>query len=91
MKFYKTKFFDELCLRRISGNKLTAIYSCAFIRFFKNGRFHNSKNASYIAPFPMEHKECGYKTFFLNGEYYGNEDDFTKKSWRRFIKMKFFL
>ncbi len=33
----------------------------------------------------------GYKEFYLNGIRYGNESDFTKESWRRFVKMKTFL
>ena len=52
--------------------------------FYKNGKFNNSKNASYIGPLP------GNKEFFLNGTIYGNGNDFTKKSWRRFVKIQVF-
>lgn len=51
--------------------------------FYKNGKQHNNKNASYI-------KYKKYKEFWLNGEFYGNKNNFTKKSWRRFVKMEIF-
>ena len=54
------------------------------VYFYKNGKYHNSKNAAII-------NYIGYKEFSLNDEYYGDEYDFTKQSWRRFVKLKFFL
>ena len=83
MKFYKNNnsFTDST----IRNNKLTAIHqSYISIRFFKNGTFYNSKNAAYI-------NFKGYKSFYLNDEFYGYEDNFTKNSWRKFCKMQVFL
>jgi hypothetical protein len=86
MKFYREKnsysfyFYDHIIF-----NKLNSIcISTERVIFFKNGEYHNSKNASYI--------RCdGYKAFHLNAEYYGNESYFTKESWRRFVKLMVFL
>jgi hypothetical protein len=84
MKFYKDNIRNYFW-NRISVNKLTTIYyDNIAIRFFKNGKYHNNKNVCYV------HKE-GYKYFYLDGKYYGDQDKFTKKSWRRFIKLKAFL
>ena len=90
MKFYKdNKSIYYFC--KIRNNKLTSIYqehyyeketSC--VKFFKNGLKHNDKNASYI------HID-GYKQFYLNGHFNGYKKDFTKQSWRKFIKMQVFL
>ena len=84
MKFYDDKNNSYYwCI--IFDNKLTAIHSdyCG-IRFFKNGLYHNTKNVAYI-------RFDGHKSFSLNGKYYGDQNYFTKKSWRRFVKMKVFL
>lgn len=92
MKFYKDKNY----LNKIYSNKLNAVYSYSYyyslntmnliyaIQFFKNGMGHNPKNADYI------HND-GYKEFSLNHKCYGTNDDFTKESWRRFVKLKAFL
>ena len=84
MKFYKDKNFYLYYIRRI---KLTAILyynSTKTISFFKNGIWHNSKNAAYIRL-----NVC--KEFSLNGKFYGRENNFTKKSWRKFVKLQTFL
>ncbi len=52
--------------------------------FYKNGMFHNAKNASNI----ILNRQ---KSFWLNNKYYGNENTFTKQSWRRFVKLQAFL
>jgi hypothetical protein len=82
MKFYReiNYGFDFWC--KIYDNKLNAIYlDYSIVRFFKNGRLHNSKNAAYISD--------GYQAFYLNDKDYG--DHYTKESWRKFIKMQAFL
>ncbi len=82
MKFYrdKTFYFGQ----KIVDSKLTAInQSYKFIRFYKNGTIHNSKNAAYIAD--------RIPDFWLNGIFYGSEEEFSKKSWRRFVKLQAFL
>ena len=86
MKFYKEKNSYRFCLYDyIVLNKLNSIYiSTERVIFFKNGDYHNSKNASYIY-------FDGYKNFHLNGIYYSNESRFTKQSWRRFVKLQVFL
>jgi hypothetical protein len=80
MKFYKFK-----SLIKIRKLYLTAIH-CDFyaITFYKNGMYHNPKNAAYIA-------FDGYKQFILNDKPYGDQANFTKFSWRRFVKLQAFL
>jgi hypothetical protein len=90
MKFYNGgKLYSVFYFNKISKFKLTAIYhffslNSYHIKFFKDGNLHNSKNAAYIRHDVNKH-------FCLNGIYYGRENNFTKKSWLRFIKMKVFL
>ena len=85
MKFYKIKYLTNV------DQKITAIFNTLniinllpCIRFIKNGKHHNIKNAAYINP-------KGYKEFFLNGISYGDKYSFTKSSWHKFIKLKAFL
>jgi hypothetical protein len=85
MKFYKDQsknhfyYYDIICF-----NNLDAIYyDNSYVIFLKNGVESNNKNSSVIY-------NNGMKTFCLNGITYGYENDFTKQSWRRFIKMQVF-
>jgi hypothetical protein len=82
MKFYNDNkgYFGW---NKIAINKLTAIYCNNSIYFFKNGEKHNAKNAAYI-------RHSGYNSFYLNGKLYGFKYNFTKNSWRRFVKMEIF-
>ena len=82
MKFYKDKYF--FYSDKIFKNKLSAIL-CRYrvILFYKKGKLHNTKNGSYI--------DSKYKEFHLNGKYYVNNVNFTKKSWRKFVKLQAFL
>ena len=83
MKFYTYKYGFNFW-NKIKVMKLSAIYgSCFIVWFFKNGKEHNNKNASYV--------DKNAKSFYLNGNYYGNHNDLTKESWQRFIKMQVFL
>jgi hypothetical protein len=82
MKFYKDKYSYGYC-DKIINNNLTIMYSNIYIYFYKNGKNHNTKNAAFISN--------KYKEFRLNGKYYGNTNDFTKQSWRRFVKLQAFL
>jgi hypothetical protein len=82
MKFYIDKRFYYW--NKIISHKLTAIHCDKSIRFIKNGKYHNSKNLAFIG-------YNGYTQFNLNGEFYGNHNDFTKESWRRFCKLQVFL
>jgi hypothetical protein len=82
MKFYR----DKNCyiyFKKIKHNKLNAVYSSYFIQFFKNGLYHNSKNADHI--------NDNYLMFCLNNKCYGYQEDFTKHSWRKFAKLQAFL
>jgi hypothetical protein len=80
MKFYRYFNYNK---GRV--NKLTAIYSDNnYAIFCKNGKYYNTKNAAYI-------HNSAYKEFWLNDKYYGNQNDFTKESWRRFTKLQAFL
>lgn len=83
MKFYKNKINWDY-LNKIKKQKISSIYSTEdAIVFFKDGKYHNSKNAAYINNI--------YKAFYFNDNCYGDQNDFTKKSWRRFVKMQAFL
>ena len=96
MKFYiDNNDNDNLFFAKIIKDKLTAIYTNIYIKkknkkkifeieFYKNGKKSNSKNAAY-------NDSYGYKAFCLNGKLYGDESDFIKESWRRFIKLQAFL
>ena len=84
MKFYRDNFSWKY-LDKIENNKLTAIYCKNFIiSFLKNGKYHNTKNVASIS-------NTGVKQFYLNNKFYGSKYDFTKKSWRRFVKLQAFL
>jgi hypothetical protein len=82
------KFYINYNWSKIRPNKLTVIYSVnKYIWFFKEGKYHNNKNASYI-------NYNGCKQFCLNDIFYGNQNDFTKKSWCKFardLKLRAFL
>ena len=83
MKFYKDYRYSYYWIK-IINNKLTSIYSdCYNILFLKNGKIHNIKNAAYINGI--------YKNYYLNNNLYGNQNDFTKSSWRKFTKLQAFL
>ncbi len=85
MKFYNYNKKYISYWDKIKDNKLDAIiYFSKSIWFYKNGEEHNTKNASYIKP-------DGYKEFCLNNNYYGDNNKFTKFSWRRFVKLQAFL
>ena len=84
MKFYREDKNNYEYWNKIIRNKLNAIYHSESVWFFKSGKHHNFKNASYF-------NYNGYKEFSLNGKLYGYENDFTKKSWRKFVKIQVFL
>ena len=84
MKFYRDKHNSSYYWYKIINNKLDVIYYDIGSWFFKNGELYNTKNASYKG-------NDGYKEFNLNGIIYGYEYDFTKESWRRFVKLQAFL
>jgi hypothetical protein len=80
MKFYRNFNYNEVRM-----SKIIAICSDYYgVVFYKNGKMHNTRNAAYI-------NDLGYKQFVLNDKYYGVETNFTKESWRRFVKLKVFL
>ena len=85
MKFYKDNYRNKyIYWCKIKDNKLTAIYYDSIaVRFFKNGNHHNTKNAAYVYD--------GYKEFYLNDKCCSIDDDFTKESWRRFVKLQAFI
>ena len=85
MKFYKEIIYRTNYLDLIIKNKLNSIYYHIFsVRFFKNGRIHNYKNAAV-------NWDDRYAEFYLNNKLYGNQNNFNKKSWRRFVKLQVFL
>jgi hypothetical protein len=87
MKFYRD-IYNANYWGKIEFYKLNAVLidynNC--LRFYENGKVHNSKNSA--------HAYYGYKSFSLKGENYGNLTKFNKSSWRKFVrelKMKVFL
>ena len=87
MKFYKEKYYTNYS-NLIFKNKLNAIYCSYYTIFFKNGKYHNTKNAAYT------HNE--HKDYYLNNKCYGGQyavtkQSFTKQSWRRFVKLQVFI
>ena len=81
MKFYK--YSRNINAYYITLNELTCIYNTNFLTlFYYNGNYHNHKNMAYIGV---------KKEFYLNGICYGNENKFTKSSWRKFAKLQAFL
>ena len=95
MKFYRT-YNDSLCVFTDKYFKISYIYQSYylgvsnkkihFVDFMKNGKLHNIKNAAY--------NSNRARSFYLNGIRYGYENDFTKQSWRNYIrniKLKVFL
>ena len=82
MKFYKeNKYACNYFYKKIKSNNITAVYQDYITLFYKNGKRHNAKNAADIIN--------DSKIFYLNGKNYG--DNFTKESWRRFVKLQVFL
>ncbi len=85
MKFYAFNKRKNFYLAIIKMKNLTAIYCDSFaVDFFKDGLRHNCKEAAQI-------KRDKSKDFYLNNEYYGDHNKFTKKLWRRFAKLQVFL
>ncbi len=88
MRFYRDKYNNHYYYNEIEFLKLTCIYCTCFVGycviFFKNGLYHNSKNAAYIYG-------DNYKQFRLNDINHSYDKDFNKKSWRRFVKLQTFL
>ena len=84
MNFYRDRF-NSYYWGKVYYKKITAIYQSTLgvILFFKNGLRHNNKNIAY--------NYNGYKEFYLNGEFYGYNNEFTKHSWRKFVKLQVFL
>ncbi len=89
MKFYIDKKNNDYW-NKTKNNKLNIIYcffisiNHCFVEFYKNGSLYNHKNAAFV-------KADGYKSFCLNNKLYGTQNDFTKESWRRFVKLQAFL
>ena len=84
MKFYREKKTSGYW-QIIKSFKLNAIYISPYlVGFFKNGKYNNIKNAAYI-------RCTGYKGFWFKNEYYGDSFKFTKKSWRKFVKLQTFI
>jgi hypothetical protein len=82
MKFYRDRNFYYWV--KIVDHELTAIHCEKGVRFVKNGNFHNNKNAAFIY-------YSGVKYFYLNEKGYGDHNNFTKKSWRKFVKLITFI
>ena len=86
MKFYRDKYKLHHWSKGMHyKNKFTFIYQGQYyVIFYKNRIQHNSKNASYIG-------NTNYKEFWLNNECYGDNNTFTKQSWRQYVKLQVFL
>lgn len=86
MKFYRDKYKSHHWSKGTHyKNKFTFIYQGQYyVEFYKNRILHNSKNAAFIS-------DTGYKVFWLNNECYGDNNTFTKQTWRQFVKLQAFL
>jgi hypothetical protein len=87
MKFYTDIIIYKFYYYYITSGKLTCIHFDKLydsVVFYKNGKKNNCKNASYIG-------NTGYKQFCLNNKIYGNQNNFTKQTWRKFVKLQAFL
>lgn len=89
MKFYKFAQ-DFRYYQYVSYYNLTCILTSKnHVLFYKNGFKHNTKNAAYISY--NKYKKISYRCFYLNARLYGYKKDFTKSSWRKYIKLQIFL
>ena len=96
MKFYKNSKNNK---NNKKDNCKTYIFqNLSEIIFKKDEMWHNEKDASYIGSMTKfwdsdkgKLVENCHKLFYLNGKFYGTEKDFSKKSWRKFVKLKAFL
>lgn len=81
MKFYKSNKQSNY-IRDIFSNNITAIFQgiTGFVYFYKQGVPHNSKNAATY------YNKAVYYSY--NGENFGQ--NFTKKTWRSFVKTLIF-
>jgi hypothetical protein len=86
MKFYKYINYNKyINANYVETKKITCIYINDYVVvFFKNGLYHSNKNAAHI-------NNHGHKEFYLNNQFYGDQNNFTKESWRRFVKLQAFL
>ena len=83
MKFYRhnTYYYSHYYFDKIIINKLDCVYlHVKDIYFYKNGKLHNNKNASY------QSFNKNFRTYYLNGIIYGNQKDFNKQSCRKFVR-----
>ena len=51
------------------------------IAYYLNGKLHRTDG-------PAIEEKFGNKEWYLNGKRYGYDDDFTNKSWIRFVKLE---
>jgi hypothetical protein len=85
MKFYRQRTGPLIFWSKIKNNYITAIYVDSIaVTFYKNGNIHNLKNAADI-------KYNGLKSFYMDNICYSYENNFTKHSWRRFVKLQVFF
>jgi hypothetical protein len=91
MKFYRDKNSSShyFYLVKAENNNLNAICidSANIVRFLINRKRHNTKNASFYEFY----EDKIYKIFYLNDEAYGNENEYDKQSWRKFVKLQVFI
>ena len=81
MKFYKSNK-QRVYIDQIFSNDLTAVFQGAvgFVYFYKKGVPHNSKNAATY------YRKAAYYSY--NGNNFGQ--NFTNKSWIKFVKTLIF-
>ncbi len=81
MKFYKEKENSNYYWHKNFYTNISYIYQAySYIKFFKNGKEHNDKNASYYS------LTSNFKSYYLNNKAYGFSNDFNKQSWRKFVR-----
>jgi tetratricopeptide (TPR) repeat protein len=85
--YYNLKQYNEAIGNWLEGYnfypaRIENIYE--ILKYYRvNSKYNNAKNAAYVYD--------GYKEFYLNDKCCGIDDDFTKGSWRRFVKIQAFL
>ena len=79
---YRTKrYYMNNELHREDGPAIE--YANGDKHWFKNGKRHREEG-------PAIEYFWGSKEWYLNGKFYGDDDDFTNESWKKFIKTLMF-
>lgn len=62
-------------------NAIVLNFVLSAVCFYKNYKIHNSFVAAVVC-----YNEDYYKSFYYNGGYYGSDNDFINKTWKKKVK-----